>query len=1236
MSRNDVAHLLDQLVRERILIIDGAMGTMLQQRNLSEQDFRGTRFGSHDRSLKGNNDVLVLTCPTVVADIHRAYLAAGADIIETNTFSTQSVSQADYGLEPFVYEINFEAARIARAAADEWSDRTPDKRRFVAGAVGPMNKTLSMSHRVDDPGHRDKDFDFICDAYAEQVRALLDGGVDVLLLETIFDTLNAKAALVAMRRVLTAQQVELPVLISVTIVDKSGRTLSGQTVEAFWTSISHARPFSVGLNCSLGASDIRPHLEVLAQLAPVWTSCYPNAGLPNEFGGFDETPDSMAGVLREFAQQGLLNIVGGCCGTTDEHIRAIAEVMREERPRLPPAKDALPRFSGLETLTLHPDSNFIMIGERTNVTGSKRFSKLILSDDYATALRVAHEQVVNGANIIDINMDEAMLDSEAAMERFLRMVATEPDIARVPIMIDSSKWSVIEIGLKNVQGKSIVNSLSLKEGEAEFINRARAVRNYGAAVVVMAFDEQGQADTTERKVAICERAYKILIEQVGFEPQDIIFDPNVFAVATGIEGHNRFGMAFMNAIRLIKERLPGALVSGGISNLSFSFRGNDVIREAFHSAFLYHAISAGLDMGIVNAGQLAVYQDLPKELLESVEDVLFDRRPDATERVVELANTFKGDAKKKTIDMSWREQSVATRIRHALVHGVVDFIELDVEESREQLGSPLLVIEGPMMDSMREVGDLFGAGKMFLPQVVKSARVMKKGVAKLEPYILAEKSQSRGHGKVLLATVKGDVHDIGKNIVGVVLGCNSFEVIDLGVMVPTNVILDRAQELGVDVIGLSGLITPSLEEMAKVAREMERLQFSTPLLIGGATTSRKHTAVKIAPEYSGEVIHVLDASRAVSVVSALMHPTKRAEFDRKNRLEQAELRSLRSTKHEPLLSLEKASKNAVQLDFGADECPVPSFLGVRKLESVSLAKIAEYIDWTFLFTAWELVGKFPDILEHPERGAAARELYDNARRLLDRIIAEQLLEARAVYGFWRASARAGSIALIEDMPEASAPIVFPMLRQQRVRNVGDPCRSLADYIAPHGSDRADYLGAFAVTAGIGCEELSRHFERQLDDYSAIMVKALADRLAEALAEMLHETARFDWGYGRAEQLSKDELIAERYRGIRPAYGYPACPDHTEKGRLFDILGARSVGLDLTEHFAMTPAASVSGLYFAHPMARYFNVGKIGRDRVEDYALRKGWTVAEAERWLAPNLGYEVVSARANIEVNASL
>jgi 5-methyltetrahydrofolate--homocysteine methyltransferase len=1052
---------------------------------------------------------------------------------------------------------------------------------------------------------------------------LLDGGVHILLFETIFDTLNAKAGLFALRRVLEARNADVPLMLSVTIVDKSGRTLSGQTIEAFWNSVAHANAFSVGLNCSLGAHEMRPYVKTLAQSAPVWTSCYPNAGLPNEFGGFDETPEAMAGVLAQFASEGLVNIVGGCCGTTDRHIQAIADAVRDKAPRVPPPDDGLSRFSGLESLTITSDSNFIMVGERTNVTGSKKFARLIQSEDYASALRVAADQVASGANIIDVNMDEAMLDSEACMERFLRMVATEPDIARVPIMIDSSKWSVIEIGLKNVQGKSIVNSISLKEGEEEFLRRARTVRDYGAAVVVMAFDEHGQAETTERKFEICRRAYTLLTEKVGFAPQDIIFDPNVFAVATGIEGHNRFAMAFMDAARLIKEHLPRALVSGGISNLSFSFRGNDAIREAFHSAFLYHAIKAGLDMGIVNAGQLALYQDVPPRLLTAVEDVLFDRRADATERILELADTFKGDAKKKTADLTWRTQPVEARITYALVHGVVDYIDQDVEEARKACGNPLTVIEGPMMDGMREVGDLFGAGKMFLPQVVKSARVMKKGVATLEPYIIREKTESRSNGKVLLATVKGDVHDIGKNIVGVILGCNNFEIVDLGVMVPTDTILEKARAEQVDVIGLSGLITPSLEEMVRVAQEMEKRQLTTPLLIGGATTSRKHTAIKIAPEYSGDVIHVLDASRAVSVVSALMDSTKRAEQSVKNRSQQAELRQMRVAGGAALIPFAEATDRRVRLSFGQAECQTPAFVGTRKLERVPLGEIAEYIDWTFFFTAWELTGKFPEILEHPERGAAARELYDHGRSLLDRIIREELLEARAVYAFWPAASVGNDIIVTADAER----IRFSMLRQQRVRDAGEPCRSLADFIAPESDKQQDYLGGFAVTAGIGCDELAHHYERKLDDYSAIIVKALADRLAEALAEMLHERARRDWGYGKAEGLSKQELIAERYRGIRPAYGYPACPDHTEKARLFDLLGAREFGIELTETLSMVPAASVSGLYFAHPQARYFNVGKIGRDQVEDYAKRKGWTMAEAERWLAPNLGYEPRSAR---------
>lgn len=1219
MSQKDVTQQISRLAQARILLMDGGMGTMVQRYSLTEEDFRGERYKGHPKPLKGNNDVLCLTRPDVVREIHEAYLAAGSDIIETNAFSAQVLSQADYLLEPDVYEINLEAARIASSAAARWSDKTPDKPRFVAGNLGPTNRTLSVSVRVDDPSHRDVDFDAVCAAYLTQVSGLIDGGVDIILIETIFDTLNAKAAIFAVEKAFDSIGRRLPVMLSVTVADKSGRTLSGQTVDAFFVSIAHARPISVGLNCALGAADMRPYLESLARLCPTLVSCYPNAGLPNAFGGYDETPESMAEVLGGFAREGLLNIVGGCCGTNDAHIRAIGQAMERHPPRQVPAPDGLSRYSGLEILTLRTESNFTMIGERTNVTGSKKFSRLIQTGDYATALQVANEQVQNGANVIDVNMDEAMLDSEAAMGKFLRLVATEPDIAKVPVMIDSSKWSVIVAGLKNVQGKSIVNSISLKEGEAEFLERARLCRSFGAAVVVMAFDEQGQAESTERKFAICERAYRLLVDRVGFAPEDIIFDPNVFAVATGIEGHNRFGMAFIDAVRMIKEKLPRAKVSGGISNLSFSFRGNDRVREAFHSAFLLHAVRAGLDMGIVNAGQLAVYEDIPKDLLERVEDVLFDRRPDATERMVEIAETYKGAGTKRVVDLAWRERSVGERIRHALVHGVVEFIADDCDEAHRALGSPLSVIEGPMMDGMREVGDLFGAGKMFLPQVVKSARVMKKGVAVLEPYILAARQagDAKANCKVLLATVKGDVHDIGKNIVGVVLGCNNYDVIDLGVMVPADKIVKEAKQANVNIIGLSGLITPSLDEMVQVAKEMQRQGFEVPLLIGGATTSRQHTAVKIAPEYAHEVVHVLDASRAVAVVSSLMDESGHDKFVADVRAEQEQLRRLHGGDKEPVLvSLADARARRVTVTGAA--APEPPFLGPRTV-NIDIERLVDYIDWTFFFTAWDMVGKFPAILSHPDRGAAARDLYANGREMLDRIIAENRLTARAVYGYWRADVRGDDILLFE-ASGLEPCATLPMLRQQSHKKPTEPCRSLADFIQPSQDGRFDSIGAFAVTAGIGADAFVKYFENDRDDYSAILVKALADRLAEAAAEWLHERVRREW-YASDERFSGEQLIAEAYRGIRPAFGYPACPDHTLKGPLFELLGATEIGMDLTENFAMTPPASVSGIYLAHSEARYFNVGKIGRDQVQDYARRRGWSVETAEKWLSPNLGY---------------
>jgi 5-methyltetrahydrofolate--homocysteine methyltransferase len=1219
MSEKDVAAQIARIAEQRILLLDGGMGTMVQRLQLTEEDFRAERYKKHPKPLKGNNDVLVLTRPEVVRDIHEAYLAAGSDIIETDAFSAQALSQADYSLQSDVYEMNLEAARLARAAADRWTDKTPDKPRFVAGNLGPTNRTLSVSVRVDDPSHREVDFDEVCAAYRTQARGLVDGGVDIILIETVFDTLNAKAAIAAVEQVFVDAAKRLPIMLSVTVADKSGRTLSGQTVDAFFTSVAHARPISVGLNCALGAAEMRPYLETLSRLCPTLVSCYPNAGLPNAFGGYDETPESMAAVLSSFASEGLLNIVGGCCGTTDAHIRAIGNAVQRFEPRRPPASDGMSRYSGLETLTLRADSNLMMIGERTNVTGSKKFSRLIQAGDYAAALQVAAEQVQNGANIIDVNMDEAMLDSEAAMGKFLRMVATEPDIAKVPVMIDSSKWSVILAGLKNVQGKSIVNSISLKEGEAEFLAKARLCRSFGAAVVVMAFDEQGQAETTERKFAICERAYRLLVDRAGFAPEDIIFDPNVFAVATGIEGHNRFGMYFIEATRLIKQKLPGAKVSGGISNLSFSFRGNDRVREAFHSAFLLHATRAGLDMGIVNAGQLTLYHEIPSDLLERVEDVLFDRRPDATERMVEIAETFRGEATKRVVDLQWRQQPVDARIRHALVHGITDHIAEDCEEAYQSLHDALVVVEGPMMDGMREVGELFGAGKMFLPQVVKSARVMKKGVAVLEPHILAARraGDAKSNSKILLATVKGDVHDIGKNIVGVVLGCNNYEVIDIGVMVPADTILTKAKEFGADVIGLSGLITPSLDEMVQVAKEMQRQAFDVPLLIGGATTSRQHTAVKIAPAYDKEVVHVLDASRAVAVVASLLDPEGRKTFGLQNHKEQDDLRRLHGgDKETPLVSLDAARQRRVVV--AAVPAPDPPFLGRRAID-IDLGALVDYIDWTFFFTAWEIPGKYPAILQHPERGSAARELFDNGRVLLDRIVKERLLSARGVYGFWRARAEGDDIVLF-DPSDAQSRVVLPMLRQQSSKRSEDPCRCLADFVRASEDGESDSVGAFAVTAGLGADELVKHFEQDRDDYSAILVKSLADRLAEAAAEWLHERVRRQW-YASDEQLSPQQLIEESYRGIRPAFGYPACPEHTLKGPLFELLGAEEIGMGLTENFAMTPPASVSGIYLAHREARYFNVGKIGRDQVADYAERRGWSLETAEKWLGPNLGY---------------
>jgi 5-methyltetrahydrofolate--homocysteine methyltransferase len=1214
--------MIETLLRQRILILDGAMGTMAQRYRLSEADYRGARFAGHAHDLKGNHDVLVLTKPEVVAEIHDAYLDAGADIIETNTFSATRIVQAEYGLADLGRELNVAAARLARARADACAVRDPTRPRFVAGAMGPMNRMLSMSPRVNDPAYRAVTFDQVRDAYAEQARGLLDGGCDLLLVETIFDTLNAKACLVGIQEVFAERGARVPVLISVTITDRSGRTLSGQTIEAFWTSVEHVAPLAVGVNCALGAREIRPYIADLAAIAPSFTSCYPNAGLPNAMGEYDERPEITAGLLREFAEAGLVNIVGGCCGTTHEHIRAVADAVRGQPPRVPPPRaeaNRYPRFSGLEPFAIRPDTNFVMIGERTNVTGSKRFAELIKAGDFQTALEVALDQVRGGANLLDVNMDEGMLDSERAMATFLDLIASEPEVARLPIVVDSSKWSVLETGLKHLQGKGIVNSISLKEGEADFLAKARLIRTYGAGVVVMAFDEVGQAETVERKVEICRRAYRLLVDEVGFDPHDLVFDPNILAVATGIEEHAAFARNYIEATRIIKEACPGVLVSGGVSNLSFSFRGNNVVREAMHAAFLYHAIRAGMDMGIVNAGQLAVYEEIAPELRERVEDVLFDRRADATERLVEHAETVRGlGGKQRAADLAWRDAPVEERLQHALVKGVVEFIEADTEEARLLLGRPLAVIEGPLMDGMRVVGDLFGAGKMFLPQVVKSARAMKRAVAYLQPFMEHEKAGGAAQGKVLMATVKGDVHDIGKNIVGVVLGCNNFEIIDLGVMVPAEKILATAVAERVDMIGLSGLITPSLDEMVHVASEMERRGLELPLLIGGATTSRRHTAVKIAPAFHGVTVHVQDASRAVGVVQALRDPKARAAFDGQNRADQERERQLHAGKQaKPLLGYAEANERRARLRF--DDLPVPAFLGRRLLLDYPLAEIARYIDWTFFFTAWDLRGRFPAILDHPEQGAAARELYASATRLLETLVAGRQLRANAVYGFWPAARDGNDIVLYADESRARERVRFNTLRQQQVKaEDGKPYLALADFVAPPGA--RDYIGAFAVTAGIGADELAASYQRKLDDYDAIIVKALADRLAEAFAELLHQRARRDWGYGSTENLTMEDLIHERYRGIRPAFGYPACPDHSEKRKLFELLDARAAALTLTETCAMWPAASVSGLYFAHPDARYFNVGRIDRAQVVDYAARKGMPVAEVERWLGAQLG----------------
>jgi 5-methyltetrahydrofolate--homocysteine methyltransferase len=1220
---NDAERRLRALLAERILVIEGPKGTMIQARGLSESDFRGARFAAHPRDLRGDNEVLILTRPDVIEAIHDAYLAAGADITATATFGATRIAQADYGLDGLAYEMNREGARICRRLADAWSARTPDRPRFVAGAIGPTTRTLSISPDVNDPGKRAVTWRELCDAFAEQARGLIDGGVDLLLVETQIDTLNTKAALVAIDEVCAERGVRVPVVVSLAVTDSSGRTLSGQTLDAFYWSVRHAEPLAVGLNCSLGAEQMRPHLAELAELADVCVSAYPNAGLPNAMGEYDESPARTAELVGEWARSGLVNLVGGCCGTTPAHIGALAQVVAGVAPRaVPVRRDHFTRLAGMETLTIRPDSNFLVVGERTNVTGSARFRRLVEAGAWEEAVAVATEQVRNGASVIDVNMDAGLLDSEGCMRTFLAWIASDPEVARVPVMIDSSQWSVLEAGLQSCQGKSIVNSISLKEGEADFLAKARTIRRYGAAVVVMAFDEQGQADSVERKVEICERAYRLLTERAGFPPEDIIFDPNVLAIGTGIEEHAEYGKAFIEATREIKRRCPHVHVSGGISNLSFSFRGNDLVREAIHSAFLYHAIHAGLDMGIVNAGQLPVYEDIPKDLLERALDLIFARRPDATERMIEIAEQVKGRGRSPEQDLAWRAGTVEERLAHALVHGVLDFIEADTEEARQKYAHPLAVIEGPLMAGMNVVGDLFGAGKMFLPQVVKSARAMKKAVAVLEPYLEKERTAGSSKGRIVIATVKGDVHDIGKNIVGVVLRCNGYEVIDLGVMVPADKILDTAVEQRCDLVGLSGLITPSLAEMVHVAKEMERRKLPQALLIGGATTSRQHTAVRIAPAFGGPTVHVQDASRAVGVVANLLDAEARATFDRANREQQERLRALHSERRErPLLLLAEARARRAAIEWKASDLARPSFLGTRVIDPIPVATLRPYIDWTFFFSAWELPGRFPKVFEHPAYGGEAKKLYADANALLDRIEREGLIVAKGVYGFWPAVAEGDDIVLFEDETLARERARFPMLRQQQP--AGDaPLRSLADFVAPRESGLVDSLGAFAVTGGIGAAELAARFEGERDDYHAILSKAVADRLAEAGAEWLHAEARRAWGYGQGERLDYEDLIEERYRGIRPAFGYPACPDHHEKRRLFALLGAERIGMGLTESCAMVPAASVSGLYFAHPQARYFSVGRIGSDQVEDYARRKGMSVREVERWLQPNLGYD--------------
>ena len=1222
--------ILRKFLQDRIVVIDGAMGTMIQQYKLDEAQYRGDRFKDFAHDLKGNNDLLSLTQPKIIEEIHREYLEAGADIIETNTFSSTTIGMADYKMESLVAELNLASAQIARRAVAAVESANPGRVCFVAGAIGPTNRTASVSPDVNNASFRAINFDQLVTAYREQVQSLVEGGVDIILVETVFDTLNCKAALFAIEDYFEKSGIRLPVMVSFTITDASGRTLSGQTVEGFWNSVSHIPLLSIGINCALGPREMRPYIEELSRLAPIYVSAYPNAGLPDPLAptGYNESPETMSPHLREWSENGWLNIVGGCCGTTPPHIKAIAEVVKGLPPRALPKIERWTRLSGLEPLTIRPDSNFINIGERTNITGSPKFSKLILAGQFEEAVAIARQQVEGGAQIIDINMDEGMIDSEKSMVHFLNLIATEPDVARVPIMIDSSKWSVIEAGLKCVQGKGVVNSISLKEGPEKFIQQAKLVRRYGAAVVVMAFDEQGQADSTERRLEICTRSYQILTEQVGFPPEDIIFDPNILTVATGMEEHNNYAVSFIEATRLIKQTLPYCKVSGGVSNISFSFRGNNAVREAMHSAFLYHAVKAGMDMGIVNAGMLEVYEEIPKELLELVEDVLLNRRPDSTERLIKYAETVKKKDKAEVVEDEWRKGTVEERLSHALVKGIVEFIEVDTEEARQKYERPLLVIEGPLMAGMNVVGDLFGAGKMFLPQVVKSARVMKKAVAYLFPFMEEEKRKSGNHqpqGRVVMATVKGDVHDIGKNIVGVVLGCNNYEVIDLGVMVPCEKILQTAKEVKADMIGLSGLITPSLDEMSHVAKEMQRTGLNIPLLIGGATTSKAHTAVKIAPSYQNDVIHVLDASRAVGVVSSLLNPVIKVDFAQKNREEQAKLRHAHAATRERknLLSIEKARARRTSIEWKEEDIARPAFTGSRVLKNFPLEKIVPFIDWSPFFHAWEIRGRYPAIFEDATVGPKAKELFDDAQRLLKNIVNQRLLTANAVYGFYPANSVGDDIELYTDDSRTKVLTTFHTLRQQAEKAPGEFNHALSDFIAPRETALKDYLGVFAVTAGQGTDELCRKFEQDHDDYSSIMTKALADRLAEAFAECLHKQAREDLGYGKTEQLSSEDLVRERYRGIRPAPGYPACPDHTEKQILWKLIDPeKNAGIKLTESCAMWPASSVSGLYFAHPKSKYFAVGKLGRDQVLDYHVRKGMKLEEVERWLSPYLDYD--------------